>query len=132
MKRIMSYIPSMSIAFSAGTLAICLINILCSDSVNRFAIGLVQFAVYIVLTILIDILVDQINFRHYLTHFFTEVILDYPILLAFIYYGKWDPFSFATIRTYTILFFCIIGATHLYGYYTSKRNAKDLNELLKG
>lgn len=120
----------MSIAFSAGTLAVCLINILYSDPVNRFAIGLVQFAVYIALTILVDILVSKINFHHYLSHFFSEVILDYPILLAFIYYGEWSPFNFAALRTYTLIFFCVIGATHLYAYYVSRRNANELNALL--
>ena len=96
MKRIISYIPSMSIAFSIGTLAVCLINILYSDPVNRFSVGLVQFAAYIVLTVLVDIIISSIDFHHYLAHFFAEVVFDYPILLAFIYFGKWDPFNFAT------------------------------------
>lgn len=131
MKRIISYIPSMSIAFSIGTLAVCLINILYSDPVNRFSVGLVQFAAYIVLTVLVDIIISSIDFHHYLPHFFAEVVFDYPILLAFIYFGKWDPFKFATIRTYTILFFCVIVSTHLYAYYATKKNANELNELLK-
>lgn len=124
------FIPVASIAFSLGILSICIINIVYATDLKGFSIGCLQFAVYIVLTLFADQLAAKINFKSFLAHFLTEVLLDYPILLAFIYFGKWSPFNARHIIQYSVIFLVIMACTHLYGYRVRQAKANELNALI--
>lgn len=127
---IRKYIPVASIAFSLGILSICMINIVYATDLRWFSIGCLQFAVYIVLTFLADNLVSKINFKSFLAHFLTEVLLDYPLLLAFLYFGKWSPFNTRHIIQYSIIFLVIMACTHLYSYRVRQAEVNELNKLI--
>lgn len=123
-------IPAASIAFSLGILSICIINIVYATDLRWFSIGCLQFAVYIILTLFADNLAAKINFKSFLAHFLTEVSLDYPLLLAFIYFGKWFPFNARHIIRCSILFLVIMACTHLYSYRARQAEANELNSLI--
>ncbi len=125
-------IPAASIAFSLGILSICIINIIYDTDLSWFSLGCLQFAVYIVLTLFADRLAAKMNFKSFFAHFLTEVLLDYPLLLTFIYFGKWFPFDFSNIIRYFIIFLIIMACTHLYHYQVTQKEAEELNSLIAG
>lgn len=125
------YIPGLSMAFFLVVFLGCLRNLILGDSMNGFAIFVVELAGYLVITAVVDTLVGCIDFKSYLANFLCETIVLYPITLLFAWMGHWFGMRVWNIVFFTVLFLVVMMAIHIYFYYMTKQEAEKINEYLE-
>lgn len=132
MERIRTiYLPSTAITFTAVMLCVSIMNLLegCEYQNN---IWILEVFGYIVFMEFMDALICRIEFKHYLSYFFSEAIVGYAVLLgAFGYFGNWFSYTPFRIAQVTVIYLFILAYVHYYFYRRSKSSAEEINEMLK-
>lgn len=124
-------LPSAAITYTAVVLCVSLCNRLegYEYQSNGWLLGIFGF---IVLTEVLDMLLAKIEFRSYMAYFLTEAVLDYILFMVLVgYVGNSFPFTPGRIAQVTVIFLAIMALVHYYFYRVSKRNADEINDLLR-
>lgn len=64
-------------------------------------------------------------------YFFVETLLLYPLTIGVAIIGKWFSINIHNIILYSCVYVIAMIAIHYYFYYISKKQADEINELLK-
>lgn len=125
------YLPAISMAFTFIVLYASVCNILSDYTKDGFCFFILEVIGYLVVSVLVDYFVSMIDFKKYICHFFVETLLLYPLTIGVALIGKWFCMNIYNIILYSCIYVIIMTAIHYYFYYISKRQANEINELLK-
>lgn len=132
MERIRNiYLPSTAITFTAVILCVSVLNLFegCEYQNN---IWILEVFGYIVFMEFMDVLICRIEFKHYLSYFFTEAVIGYVVLFGvFGYFGNWFSYIPVRILQITVMYLLILAYVHYYFYRCSKSSADEINEMLR-
>lgn len=126
-----TYIPALTITFTLTILFSCIWNLICGSSMSGYFHFVLELLVYLAGTMLIDTLLNKIDFESYFSHFFVELIVLYPFMLLFAYLGQWFTFTLSNLLPVTIFFLLDVGYIHYYSYKSWKIEADEINQLLE-
>lgn len=125
------YLPCTGITFMATIVCMCVSNLLegyeCLD--NRVVLQILGFIMGMEI---INILLERIEFKSYVTYFLAETGISYIILLLCNYVWEWFAFTPSRVLKVTIIFLLIMAGVHYYFYCLSKSSADEINEILQG
>lgn len=124
------YIPSIAITFTLTVLYSCIWNLISGSSMSDYFYFLLEFLVYLVGTVIIDAILNRIDFKNNFSYFFTELIVLYLFMLLFAYCGNWFTFTFSTLFPLTLFFVATVGYIYYYFYKSWKIEADEINQLL--
>jgi hypothetical protein len=130
-KVLKTYIPGISMCFTAIILLAGVINLITEGKQNLFIGFAFEVAGYLILTCVLDELIGRLDFKTYLGHFFTETALLYPVNLFFAVKLKWVGFNTISILLCSAVYLFVMAANHLYFYYMEKSSAEKINQLLE-
>lgn len=131
LKFLKTYLPAICIAFTFIILYASVNNILNGYDKEGFCIFILQVIGYLIIAMLIDFLVSLINFKKFIHHFIVETALLYPITLGFIIIGKWFQINFLSFIWYSFIYLIAMILIHYYFYYIAKRQATEINNILR-
>lgn len=132
MKAILKkYIPDFSVAFTMLVLLASITNLMNGDTRDGFILFILEAAGYLLIAVVIDYLLGKVNYKSYISQFLTETCILYPITMACGLYLHWFGWSFTKLILYTFLYLFIMVLLHYYFYRVSKKDAEEINELLK-
>lgn len=125
------YLPSMAITFTAVILCVSVLNLIEGYEYQNNWWILEVFG-YIVAMEFVDVLISKIEFKHYLSYFFTEAAVGYVLLFGvFGYVGNWFSYTPTRMIQVTVMYLLILAYVHYYFYRRAKSKADEINELLK-
>ena len=130
-KILKTYIPVISMSFTATILLSGVINLSYGREQNYFVIFAYEIAGYLILTCILNDLIGRINYKTYLGHFFAETALLYPVTMFFALRFRWisdRPINFILC---SLIYFLVMAGNHIYFYYMEKNCAKEINQLLE-
>lgn len=127
-----SYFPAISIAFTFIVCYGAVSNYIQGNDKDGFVYFIIEIMGYLIISIVIDYLVSLINFKKFLYHFITETILLYPLTIIFAIWGYWVETTLFNLIWYSMLYVLIMIVIHYYFYFLTKKQADEINKLLKG
>lgn len=130
-KFLRTYLPAVSMAFTFIVLYTSVCNLLSGYTKDGFCFFILQVICYLVVSMLVDYFVSMINFRKYIYHFFVETLLLYPLTIGAALIGKWFRINIYNIILYSCIYVMVMTAIHYYFYYISKKQADEINTILK-
>ncbi|BBF41779.1 hypothetical protein lbkm_0459 [Lachnospiraceae bacterium KM106-2] len=125
------YIPALCMGFTFIICGICLSELFAGNESREFALWILEFLGFLALTMIVDMLISNIDFKTYTGHLLAEMAACYPLLLLACYLGHWIGFRFYPILLVSLIYVICMGLIHLYYYEMSKRQAEELNEMLR-
>lgn len=127
MERIFKiYLPSTAMTFSATILCACILNLMEGyGALSNWWI--LQLFGYILTIEVVDMLLENVEFKSYLGYFVTETVIAYGLLLAFGYFGRWFSFTVGRLLPVTVIFLLIYAGIHRYFYQMAKNDADEIN-----
>jgi len=130
-KLFKTYIPALSMSFTFIVLYAAIMKIANGELENGFPYFIIKVIGYLVAAIIVDYVVGKINFKKYIYHFAVETSALYPITIAAAIWGKWFSISVFNIVWYSLLYIIVMIVMHYYFFRISKKQADEINELLK-
>lgn len=130
-KFLRTYLPACSMAFTFIILYATISNIVAGYFKEGFCFFILQVFVYLMVSVVVDLLLSFIDFSKYVYHFVVEMITLYPITIGVAFIGKWFAFSVINITWYSCVYILIMIAIHFYFYHISKRQADEINNYLE-
>ena len=129
-KMIIFRIQAISFYFTVTVLIASLSNLLEGFS-SMSNLGLVEMFGFIVLCNVVDIFINQIDFKSYFSYLFTESCIIYILFLLFSYFTNWFAFTPIHFVRVTLLFILITTIGYYYFYQRHKMNSDEVNQLLQ-
>lgn len=130
-KILKTYLPALSIAFTFIVLYATISNLVTGYFKDGFCFFILQVFIYLIVSIVVDLLLSFIDFRKYIYHFIVEMIMLYSITITMAFIGKWFVFNAIDIIWYSCIYILVMLAIHFYFYYISKKQASEINSLLE-
>lgn len=126
-----TYLPALSIAFTFIVLYATISNIVTGYFKDGFCFFILQVFIYLLVSIIIDLLLSFIDFKKYIYHFIIETITLYPITFVIAFISKWFVFSATNIIWYSCIYILAMISIHFYFYHISKKQATEINSFLE-
>lgn len=130
-KILKTYIPVISMSFTAIILLAGVINLSYEREQNYFVIFAYEIAGYLILTCILNDLIGKIDFKTYLGHFLAETVILYPVTMFFALEFNWIGISIRNIILCSFIYLIVMTGNHLYFYYKEKNCAEEINRLLE-
>ena len=130
-KILKTYIPVISMSFTAIILLSGVINLSYEREQNYFVIFAYEIAGYLIITCILNDLIGRINYKTYLGHFSVETALLYPVTMFFALRFRWIGNRPINIILCSLIYFLVMAGNHIYFYYMEKNCAKEINQLLE-
>lgn len=123
-----TYLPAISMAFTATILLAGIISWMIDKNTNFFAF---EVLIYLIVTCILDAWIGKINFKTYLSHFIVESILIYPITIFFGLRFRWFCLSVENVLICSLFYLVVMIGIHLYFYALEKNSVAQINHLLE-
>jgi hypothetical protein len=129
-KMILTRIPAISFYFTITVLISSISNLL-EGYRSMGNLGLIEIFLFITLCNIINIFVNKIDFKSYISYVLTESSIIYVLFLLFCYITHWIEFSMMRFIYVTIIYILITIIGYFYFYQRHKMNSDEVNQLLK-
>lgn len=127
---ILTRIPAISFYFTITVLISSISNLL-EGYHSMGNLGLIEIFLFITLCNIINIFVNKIDFKSYISYVLTESSIIYVLFLLFCCITHWIEFSMMRFIYVTIIYILITIIGYFYFYQRHKLNSDELNQLLQ-
>lgn len=129
-KMILTRLPAISFYFTITVLISSISNLL-EGYHSMGNLGLIEIFLFITLCNIVNIFVNKIDFKSYISYVLTESSILYALFLLFCYITHWIEFTPMHFIHVTLLYILITVIGYYYFYQRHKMSSDEMNELLQ-